>query len=123
MVGSRARGRWQSLRHYTKLSNVWMPTLKEAPSDAATLGHQYLIRAGLIRKSHQGGFSLLPLGLRVFDKTTKLIDEAMATVGASKVALPTMLPADMWEKSGRWESTGPEMLQLQDRHQVTILYC
>jgi len=94
-----------------------MPTLKEAPSDAATPGHQYLIRAGLIRKSHQGGFALLPLGLRVFEKATGLIDEAMSSVGASKVSLPTMLPAEMWKKSGRWETTGPEMIQLQDRHQ------
>jgi len=98
------------------LSNTLVPTLRDAPADAATEGHKYLLRSGLIRKSHQGGFVLMPLGLRVYDKIVSMIDDAMSTVPAAKLTLPTMLPADIWKKSGRWESTGPELIKLKDRH-------
>jgi len=70
----------------------------------------------MIRKSHTGGFVLLPFGQRVYEKVVRLIDDSMARTGAQKVSLPLLLPADMWRKSGRWDSTGPELIKLQDRH-------
>ncbi|TPX33303.1 proline---tRNA ligase [Synchytrium microbalum] len=125
---SRAARRWCTcIRSYstapdppiTRLSSVFVPSYSEAPSTGSdarvTSGHDYLVRAGFLRQSSAGVFTFLPLGLRVLAKLERIIDEEMQRIGGQKLSLPTLLPVDAWEKSGRLASTGAEMFQLQDR--------
>ena len=97
-------------------SRIYVPTLKQAPADAATPGHQLMYRAGMIRKSSAGHFSLLPLGIRVLNKLERLIDQHMDSIGGQKTQLPSLLPRELWERSGRWDSTGDELMKMHDRH-------
>jgi len=97
-------------------SRIYVPTLKQAPKDATTPGHQLMYRAGMIRKSSAGHFSLLPLGIRVLNKLERLIDQHMDSIGGQKTQLPSLLPRELWERSGRWDSTGDELMKMHDRH-------
>ena len=96
-------------------SNLFVPTLREAPAEAEVASHRLLLRAGFIRQLHAGHYSLLPLGLRVHDKVADIVREEMDAIGAQEVLLPAMHPAWVWEQSGRWTSMGDEMFRLSDR--------
>ena len=98
-----------------KLSNYLIATLKEAPSDAETTSHQLMVRAGMIRKIAAGVYNFLPTGLRVFRKVENIIREEMDKAGAIEVMMPFVTPADLWNKSGRWEIYGKELLRFKDR--------
>ncbi|MCY4103009.1 MAG: proline--tRNA ligase [bacterium] len=96
-------------------SNLFVPTLREAPAEAEVSSHRLLLRAGFVRQLHSGHYSLLPLGLRVHDKVADIVREEMDAIGGQELLLPAMHPAWVWEQSGRWSSMGEEMFRLTDR--------
>ncbi|WP_423972037.1 proline--tRNA ligase [Elusimicrobium simillimum] len=98
-----------------KLSNYYLPTLKEAPKDADTLSAKLMIRAGLIRKTASGIFEWLPLGLRVLKKVEQIVREEMDAANSNEVWLPLIQPKELWEESGRWTFYGKELLRIKDR--------
>ena len=96
-------------------SQMHIPTLREDPADADAPSHRLLLRAGYIRQLMAGHYSLLPLAVRVRAKVIEIIRQEMNRIGAQEVLLPTMHPAEIWERSGRWEIMGEEMFRLTDR--------
>ncbi|MEE2975409.1 MAG: proline--tRNA ligase [Thermodesulfobacteriota bacterium] len=98
-----------------RLSNFLLSTLKEAPADAETESHKLMIRAGMIRKVAAGIYNFLPTGLRVFRKVENIIREEMNRANAIEVMMPFVTPSDLWEKSGRWDVYGKELLRFKDR--------
>ena len=101
-------------------SKLFIPTLRDAPADAEAASHKLLVRGGLIRQLHAGHYSLLPLGLRVHDKVENIVRQGMEEIGAQEFLLPAMHPASIWQRSGRWDSVGPEMFRLQDRKEADL---
>ncbi|CAG8559501.1 4482_t:CDS:10 [Paraglomus occultum] len=102
------------------LSQLFLPTVKEiheGTSKHIGQSHRLMIRAGLIRQSSSGIFSFLPFGLRSLRKVEKIIDEEMENIGAQKLSLPTLLSANSWRQTGRWETAGSELFRLKDRKQ------
>ena len=97
-------------------SKLYSPTLREIPADAEISSHQYMLKAGLIRKSGGGLYSFLPLGRRVELKIEAIIREEMNNIGAQEIMMPIVQPAEIWHESGRWNAYGPEMFKLEDRH-------
>lgn len=100
-----------------RLSQFFLPTLKEVPSEAEIISHKLMLRAGLIRKLASGVYSYLPLGLRVLRKVEKIVRDEMNMAGAQEVLLPIVQPGELWQESGRWEVYGKELLRLKDRHE------
>jgi prolyl-tRNA synthetase len=100
-----------------RYSQMLIPTLKEDPSEAEVLSHRLMLRAGMIRKLAAGIYSYLPLAQRVFRKTEQIIREEMDRAGAQEVTLPFVQPAELWQKSGRWNVYGKELLRLKDRNE------
>ena len=96
-------------------SNLFVPTLRDAPAEADVASHRLLLRAGFIRQLHAGHYSLLPLGVRVHEKVADIVREEMDAIGGQEMLLPALHPAWVWEQSGRWESMGDEMFRLTDR--------
>lgn len=99
-----------------RYSTMFIPTVKENPSEAETASHQLLLRAGMVRKLAAGIYSFLPLGLRVLRKVEQIVREEMNRAGAQEVLLPAVQPAELWQESGRWEVYGKELLRFKDRH-------
>ena len=100
-----------------RVSQFFLSTTKEAPSDAEVVSHRLMLRAGLIRRLAGGIYSWLPLGLRVMRKVEAIVREEMNRAGAIEVFLPAVQPAELWLESGRWQQYGPELLRLKDRHE------
>lgn len=96
-------------------SELYVPTLRDDPAGADAASHRLLVRAGFIRQLMAGHYSLLPLAVRVRNKVIGVIREEMGGVGAQEWLLPAMHPAELWQKSGRWEVMGEEMFRLKDR--------
>jgi prolyl-tRNA synthetase len=105
-----------------KLSNYFLPTLKETPNDAVVTSHQLMIRAGMIRQTASGIYSWLPLGLKVLRKIQNIVTYEMDKIGGLEILMPTIQPAELWIESGRYEAYGKEMLRIKDRHDRDILY-
>jgi len=99
-----------------RVSKMYAPTLREVPSEAEIPSHQLLLRAGFMRKSTNGMYTLLPLAWRVIKKIEKIIREEMDRKGAQEIMMPIMQPAEIWQESGRWGAYGAEMIRLKDRH-------
>jgi prolyl-tRNA synthetase len=99
----------------TRLSNYFLRTLREDPSDAEVTSHRLLVRAGYIRRNAPGVFAWLPLGLRVKAKIETIVREEMANAGAFEVHFPALLPREPYEVTGRWEEYGDALFRLQDR--------
>ena len=99
-----------------RLSQMFVPTLREVPSEAEVVSHKLMLRAGMIRKLASGIYSYLPLGLRVIKKIEKIIREEMNKAGAQEALLPAVQPGELWEESGRWQEYGKELLRFVDRH-------
>lgn len=99
-----------------KQSQMFIPTLREVPSDSEIASHKLLVRAGLARQLASGIYSYLPLGLRILQKIQEIVRDEMNKAGAQEMVMPAMQPAELWEKSGRWEAYGPELVRLNDRH-------
>ena len=105
-----------------KLSQLFVPTLRESPKDAEVVSHQLMMRAGFIRKLGNGIYSLLPLGLRSLRKFSDIVRQEMDAIGAQEVLMPSVIPADLWKQSGRWEKYGKELLRFTDRHDNEYCY-
>ncbi len=99
-----------------RYSKYFIPTHKEAPSDAEVISHQLMIRAGMIRKLTSGVYTYLPLCLRSIRKVENIIREEMNRAGAIEILMPAVQPAELWQESGRWEHYGRELLRFKDRH-------
>lgn len=105
-----------------KLSNYFLPVLKETPSEATIASHQLMLRAGMIRQNGAGIYTWLPLGLKVLRKIETIVREEMDRAGAIEVLMPTIQPAELWQESGRYDDYGKEMLRIVDRHERDMLY-
>ena len=100
-----------------RLSEYFLPTLKENPSEAQIVSHRLMLRAGMVRQSAAGIYSWLPLGLRVLRKIEQIVREEQDRAGAIEVLMPTLQPAAIWRESGRYDDYGKEMLRITYRHQ------
>ncbi|RDY25327.1 proline--tRNA ligase [Romboutsia weinsteinii] len=100
-----------------KMSRMFMPTLKEVPSDAEITSHQLMLRAGLIKKMSSGVYNQLPMGIRVFNKIQNIIREELNAKGCQEILCAGIIPSELWEESGRWTAMGEEMFRLKDRNQ------
>ena len=99
-----------------RLSRMFLPTLKEDPSDAEVVSHRLMVRAGMIRKVAAGVYNLLPLGLRVVQNVEAIVRDEMNSAGAQEVLMPFVIPSELWQESGRWDVYGKELLRVHDRH-------
>jgi prolyl-tRNA synthetase len=101
-----------------RLSKTLLPTLRESPSEAETVAHQLMLRAGLIRKVAAGIYDWLPAGLRVLKRVEQIVREEMNAVGGQEVWLPQLQPKALWEETGRWGIYGKELMRLKDRKEA-----
>lgn len=99
-----------------KMSKMYMPTLREVPSDAEIPSHQLLLRAGMIRQLVSGIYSYLPLGYRVIRKIEQIVREEMDKAGSQELLMSAIQPRELWEATNRWEDFGPEMWKVRDRN-------
>lgn len=104
-----------------RLSKLVGRRIKEDPKDAVTISHKLLIRGGYIRPVSAGIYSLLPIAKRVIEKIEAIIREEMNAIDGQEVLMPVVLPAELWEESGRYESVGDELLRFQDRNEKKML--
>ncbi|HHW48655.1 MAG TPA: proline--tRNA ligase [Clostridiaceae bacterium] len=99
-----------------RVSQMFMPTLREMPAEAEVVSHQLMLRAGLMRKLASGIYSFLPLGYRTFRKIEQIVREEMDRAGAQELLMSAILPAEYYQATGRWEVFGPDMFRLKDRN-------
>nr|WP_288298099.1 proline--tRNA ligase [uncultured Allisonella sp.] len=97
-------------------SRLYSPTLREIPADAVVGSHQYMLKAGMMRKISNGLYAFLPLAWRSIRKIEDIIREEMAKIGCQEIMMPIVQPAELWQETGRWAVFGPEMFKLKDRH-------
>ncbi len=105
-----------------RLSNYFLPILKETPHDAQIASHRLMLRAGMIHQTTSGIYSWLPLGLKVLQNIEKIIEAGQNAMGCNRITMPTIQPAHLWEESGRYNDYGKEMLRMKDRHDRDMLY-
>ena len=105
-----------------RLSQYFLPVLKETPKEAQIASHRLMLRAGMIQQSSAGIYSWLPLGKRVLDKIENIVREEQNRAGALEILMPTIQPAEIWQASGRYDDYGAEMLRIKDRHDRDMLY-
>src|ERR1700745_706930 len=105
-----------------RLSQYFLPLLRENPAEAQIVSHRLMLRAGMIRQSAAGIYSWLPLGFRVLKKVEQIVREEQDAAGAHELLMPTLQPAELWRESGRYEDYGKEMLRFRDRHDREMLY-
>ena len=105
-----------------RLSQYFLPLLKETPKEAQIASHRLMLRAGMIQQSSAGIYSWLPLGKKVLDKIAQLVREEQNRAGAIEIMMPTIQPAELWQESGRYDDYGAEMLRIKDRHERDMLY-
>lgn len=99
-----------------RLSQAFVATTKEAPQEAELPSHQLMIRAGFIKKLGSGLYTWLPMGLKVLNQVAQIVRSEMDDAGAQELLMPAVQPASLWQASGRWETFGPLMLTMTDRH-------
>src|ERR671912_504336 len=105
-----------------RLTQAFLPVLKESPADAQIVSHKLMLRAGLVRQTAAGIYAWLPLGFRVLKKVEQIVREEMERAGAVECLMPTLQLADLWRESGRYDDYGAEMLRITDRHEREMLY-
>lgn len=105
-----------------RLSRYFLPVLKENPSEAQIVSHRLMLRAGMVRQNAAGIYSWLPLGHRVLKRIEQVVREEQDAAGAQEMLMPTIQSAELWQKSGRYEDYGKEMLRITDRHERPLLY-
>jgi len=99
-----------------RFSQLYAPTLREDPADAEIPSQALLQRAGFVRKIAAGIYTYLPLARKTLLKIENIVREEMNRIGAQEILMPIVQPAELWQKSGRWDDYGPEMMKLKDRH-------
>ena len=105
-----------------RMSQFFLPVLKDTPAEAQIVSHRLMLRAGMIRQSSAGIYSWLPLGIRVLKKIEQIVREEQDAAGAQELLMPTIQPADLWRESGRYDDYGLEMLRITDRHERDMLF-
>ena len=100
-----------------RASQFHLSTTRETPHDAEIVSHQLMLRGGYIRRLGSGLYTWMPLGIRVLRKIENIVREEMDNAGALEVLMPVVQPAELWEEAGRWDTFGPQLLRLTDRHQ------
>lgn len=99
-----------------RVSQFFLSTQKEAPSEAELISHRLMLRAGFIKRLGSGLYTWMPLGLRVLRKVEAVVREEMNKAGAIELLMPAVQPAELWQETGRWDVFGPQMLKIKDRH-------
>ena len=105
-----------------RLSQYFLPLLRDDPKEAEIVSHRLMLRAGLIRQASAGIYSWLPLGFRVLQSIEQIVREEQDRAGALELLMPTIQPAEIWRESGRYDVYGKEMLRIEDRHEREMLY-
>ena len=105
-----------------RMSQFFLPVLKDTPAEAQIVSHRLMLRAGMIRQSSAGIYSWLPLGFRVLKRIEQIVREEQDAAGAQELLMPTIQPADLWRESGRYDDYGLEMLRITDRHERDMLF-
>ena len=105
-----------------RVSKFYLNTLKEAPAEADVTSQKLMLRAGMIKKVSSGIYSWLPLGLITLCKTEQIVREEMNRAGALECYLPHVIPAELWQETGRWDKFGPQLLKMKDRHERDFLF-
>src|SRR6478752_350530 len=98
-----------------RMSHLFVRTLREDPAEAEVPSHRLLVRAGYVRRVAPGGYAWLPLGKVVLDRVAAVVRAEMAAIGAQEVSLPSLLPSEPYETSGRLAEYGPDLFRLRDR--------
>ncbi|NWN89040.1 MAG: proline--tRNA ligase [Micrococcaceae bacterium] len=104
-----------------RMSTLFLRTLRDDPSDAEVASHKLLVRAGYIRRAAPGGYTWLPLGLRVKNKVENIVRDEMNAIGGQEVHFPALLPKEPYEATGRWDDYGDGIFRLQDRSGADFL--
>jgi prolyl-tRNA synthetase len=104
-----------------RLSTLFVRTLRDDPAEAEVPSHRLLVRAGYIRRAAPGGYTWLPLGMRVLQRVEQIVREEMDAIGAQEVHFPALLPREPYDASGRWTDYGPNLFRLQDRRGADYL--
>jgi len=105
-----------------RVSKFYLNTLKEAPAEADVTSQKLMLRSGMIKKLSSGIYSWLPLGLVTLRKTEQIVREEMNRAGALECYLPHVIPAELWQETGRWDKFGPQLLKIRDRHERDFLF-
>tara|TARA_Y100000590_G_scaffold404473_1_gene492044 strand:+ start:71 stop:1399 length:1329 start_codon:yes stop_codon:yes gene_type:complete len=104
------------------LSKLFIPLLKETPSEAKIKSHLLMLRSGMIKQSSTGIYSWLPLGFKIMKKIEQIVREEQNKIGAQELLMPTIQSAEIWKESGRYDDYGDEMLRIKDRQGKELLY-
>ncbi len=104
------------------LSKLFIPILKEIPSEAKIKSHQLMLRTGMVKQSSTGIYSWLPLGYKIMKKIEQIVRDEQNKIGAQELLMPTIQSAEIWKESGRYDDYGEEMLRIKDRQGKEMLY-
>ena len=104
------------------LSKLFIPIIKDLPSEAKIKSHQLMLRTGMIKQSAAGIYSWLPMGYKVMKKIEQIVREEQNKIGAQEILMPTIQSSEIWKESGRYEDYGEEMLRIKDRQDREMLY-
>ena len=104
-----------------RLSQTLLPTERQPPADAEALSHKLMVRAGLIRQVGSGLWSWMPVGWKVHERAVQIVREEIDAIGGQEMLMPVLLPAELWKRSGRYESVGAELFRLKDRSDADLL--
>ena len=105
-----------------RLSQFFLPLIKENPSEAQIVSHRFMLRAGMIKQQAAGIYSWLPLGLRVLQNIENIVVDELDKAGCNHLLMPTLQPTELWKESGRYDALGKEMLRFMDRAERELLY-
>jgi prolyl-tRNA synthetase len=105
-----------------RLSQYFLPLLKEDPKEAQIISHRFMLRAGMIKQQAAGIYSWLPLGLAVLSKIEHIVNDELQKAGCVPLLMPTLQPTDLWKESGRYDALGKEMLRFHDRAERELLF-
>ena len=105
-----------------KLSQYFLPVLKEVPAEANIVSHHMMLRCGMIKQTTAGIYSWLPLGFKVLKKIEEIVHDEQIKAGHIPMLMPTIQPAELWQESGRYDDYGKEMLRINDRQDRNYLY-
>jgi len=105
-----------------RVSRFYLSTLKEAPAEADVASQKLMLRAGMIKKVSAGIYTWMPLGLVTLRKVEAIVREEMNRAGAVEVYMPHVVPAELWQETGRWDKFGPQLLKIHDRHERDFLF-
>lgn len=100
-----------------RFTQSFINTLRQAPANAEVISHKLLVRAGFIRQVANGIYEWLPLGLRSLRKVASAVRAELDAAGCQEVEMPHLVPAELWQESGRWQKYGKELLRIEDRHE------